>query len=102
MCLIRHKKASFVFQGLGYSAYFQRQATNSCLLLKQEMLPQSAIKEFQALYKKLYGIAIDDDEALRRAENLVGLYVAVYAQSTRLTSSAGAVPSVIENYGSNE
>lgn len=42
------------------------------------MLPKEAINEFKKLYKKIYGIDLNDAEAERRANNLVGFYAAVY------------------------
>jgi hypothetical protein len=42
------------------------------------MLPREAIIEFKAVYLKVYGVQIDDAEAERRANNLVGFYAAVY------------------------
>ena len=42
------------------------------------MLPKEAIEEFKKLYKKHFGEEISDEEASRRANNLVDLYKAVY------------------------
>ena len=42
------------------------------------MLPKEAIEEFKVLYKKHYGQDISDEEASRRANNLVNLYKLVY------------------------
>ena len=42
------------------------------------MLPKEAIQEFKKLYAKNYGIELSDEEATRRASNLVALYGAVY------------------------
>ena len=42
------------------------------------MLPQEAIEEFKKLYLARFGVALSDEEAVRRANNLVGLYKAVY------------------------
>ncbi len=42
------------------------------------MLPKEAIKEFQNLYKARFGVELDDNEASRRANNLVNLYKFVY------------------------
>ena len=42
------------------------------------MLPESAIIQFKKIWKSLYKIELDDKEARFRAENLVGLYRAVY------------------------
>ena len=44
------------------------------------MLPQEAITEFKELYRKRYGVDLSDEEASFRANNLVGLYKAVYGQ----------------------
>ena len=46
------------------------------------MLPEEAIKEYKLLYKKRFGVDLSDDEARRRAENLVKLYKAVYGGSS--------------------
>jgi len=48
------------------------------------MLPKIAIEEFKKLYLKNYGIQLSDEEAIRRAENFVGLYGAVYGDDPRL------------------
>jgi len=45
------------------------------------MLPKEAIKEFKRLYVKNYGTELSDEEATRRANNLVALYTAVYGNS---------------------
>ena len=45
------------------------------------MLPPEAIKEFKELYKKRFGVDLIDQEASFRANNLVGLYEAVYGES---------------------
>jgi hypothetical protein len=44
------------------------------------MLPKEAIEEFKVLYKKYYGVEIADEEATRRANNLLALYNAVLGQ----------------------
>lgn len=44
------------------------------------MLPLDAITEYKAIYKKLYGVVLSDEEATLRANNLVNLYKAVYEQ----------------------
>ena len=41
------------------------------------MLPKQAIEEFKRLYKKRYGKELDDEEAKRRANNLIDFYRAV-------------------------
>jgi hypothetical protein len=46
------------------------------------MLPKEAIKEFKRLYAKNYGINLSDEEATRRANNLVALYSAVYGNNS--------------------
>lgn len=51
------------------------------------MLPPESIKEFQAIYKKVYGIEIDDKEALKRAGNLFRLYNAVYGSPDKKIKS---------------
>jgi hypothetical protein len=42
------------------------------------MLPKEAIQEFKELYKKRYGVELSDQEASRRANNLVNLYKVTY------------------------
>jgi len=52
------------------------------------MLPKEAIEEFKKLYTKNYGIELSDEEATRRANNLVALYAAVYGNTSgRLESN---------------
>ena len=46
------------------------------------MLPKEAIQEFKKLYAKNYGIELSDEEATRRANNLVALYGAVYGNDS--------------------
>jgi hypothetical protein len=41
-------------------------------------LPKEAIEQFKKIYKKLYKTELSDKEASYRANNLVGLYRAVY------------------------
>lgn len=48
------------------------------------MLPKEAIKEFQKLYFKNYQIELSDEEATRRANNLVALYDTVYGENSGL------------------
>jgi len=43
------------------------------------MLPKKAIEEFKRIYKKNYGVELSDEDATRRANNLVNLYKAVYS-----------------------
>ncbi len=45
------------------------------------MLPKEAIQEFKKIYAKIYGIELTDEEASRRANNLVALYMAVYGNA---------------------
>jgi hypothetical protein len=47
------------------------------------MLPREAIIEFKKIYLKVYGVELDDAEAERRANNLVGFYAAVYDGNER-------------------
>lgn len=44
------------------------------------MLPKEAIQEFKKLYVVRFGIELTDEEASRRANNLVSLYKFVYAE----------------------
>jgi len=46
------------------------------------MLPKEAIKEYKILYKKRFGVDLNDVEASFRANNLVNLYKAVLGQKT--------------------
>ncbi|MCX6719904.1 MAG: hypothetical protein NTV36_02245 [Candidatus Staskawiczbacteria bacterium] len=48
------------------------------------MLPKEAIEEFKKLYAKNFGVELSDEEASRRANNLVALYEAVYGDDPRL------------------
>ena len=43
------------------------------------MLPQEAIKEFKQLYKRHFGVDLNDAEASFRAHNLINLYGLVYS-----------------------
>lgn len=45
------------------------------------MLPKEAIEEYKKLYAKNYGVKLSDKEAIRRANNLVALYTAVYGNT---------------------
>ena len=58
------------------------------------MLPKEAIKEFKKLYFKNYQIELSDEEATRRANNLVALYGAVYGNDSALIKN--------DNYNKNE
>ncbi len=42
------------------------------------MLPKEAINEYKKLFKTRYGVELSGVEAIRRANNLVNLYKAVY------------------------
>jgi hypothetical protein len=42
------------------------------------MLPKEAIQEFKRIYAKIYKVDLTDEEAARRANNLIALYKAVY------------------------
>ncbi|MEK7663879.1 MAG: hypothetical protein AAB340_00290 [Patescibacteria group bacterium] len=46
------------------------------------MLPKKAIEEFKRIYKKNYGIELTNEEAIKRANNLVALYEAVYGNDS--------------------
>ena len=48
------------------------------------MLPKEAIKEFKKLYAKHYGAELSDEEASRRANNLVALFAAVYGDNSNM------------------
>lgn len=50
------------------------------------MLPRDAIIEFKKIYANVYGVLIDDVEAERRANNLVGFYSEVYGGNPRVTA----------------
>ena len=41
------------------------------------MLPKEAIKEFQRIYRQEYGVDLSEEEAERRANNLMVFYRAV-------------------------
>jgi len=47
-------------------------------------LPKEAIKEFKKLYAKHYGVELSDEEAIRRANNLVALFAAVYGDNSQM------------------
>lgn len=50
------------------------------------MLSKQAIEEYKILYKKQYGIILDDTEASFRANNLINLYKFVLeSESSKLT-----------------
>ena len=42
------------------------------------LLPKKAIEEFKELYRKQFGIEINDVEASKKANQIIGLYKAVY------------------------
>jgi hypothetical protein len=46
------------------------------------MLPKIAIEEFKQLYFKNFKIQLSDEEATRRANNLVNLFAAVYGDNS--------------------
>jgi len=50
--------------------------------MRNFMLPKAAIKEFKRIYAKNYGIELSDEEATRRANNLVALYATVYGDNS--------------------
>ena len=50
------------------------------------MLPREAIIEFKKIYANVYGVQIDDVEAERRANNLVGFYSEVYGGNPRVAA----------------
>lgn len=45
------------------------------------MLPKDAIEEFKKLYRKRFGVDLSNEEAARRANNLVNLYRFVYDEA---------------------
>ncbi len=45
------------------------------------MLPKEAVEEFKEIYKKEFGVELPNEEADRRANNLVALYEAVYGDN---------------------
>ena len=44
------------------------------------MLPKEALKEFKKIYKKHYGVDLNDEEASYRANNYFNLHKAVYSE----------------------
>ena len=46
------------------------------------MLPKEAIKEYKEIYKRLYAVDLSDEEAGRRANNLIALYATVYGDNS--------------------
>jgi len=52
------------------------------------MLPKEAIEEFKRLYKEHFKVDLSDEEASRRANNLVNLYGAVYGDSLGTTAKS--------------
>ena len=42
--------------------------------MRNFMLPKEGIEEYKKLYAKNYGVELSDEEATRRANNLVVLY----------------------------
>jgi len=55
------------------------------------MLPQEAIKEYKEIYRKRYGVALGDEEASLRANNLIKLYKAVYGKRSISDSNENLV-----------
>ncbi|OGM99743.1 MAG: hypothetical protein A3B91_02410 [Candidatus Yanofskybacteria bacterium RIFCSPHIGHO2_02_FULL_41_29] len=60
------------------------------------MLPKEATEEFKVLYKKHYGQDISDEEASRRANNLVNLYKVVYSPAEPSEEQARKVSEAYE------
>ena len=58
------------------------------------MLPKEAINEFKKIYQRIYGMKLTDEEALKRANNLVSLYKAVYGNASfgRVENDKGKEP----------
>lgn len=48
-------------------------------------LPQEAVEEFKRLYKAKFNKELSDIEAIKRANNLFGLYQAVYGTKDKKT-----------------
>lgn len=46
-------------------------------------LPEEAINEFKRLYKAKFNKELSNEEAIKRANNLFGLYQAVYGTKNR-------------------
>lgn len=57
------------------------------------MLPKEAIQEFKKLYQARFGVELGDEEAIRRANNLVNLYKFVYSEP-----SPGPIPEDAQQY----
>ena len=47
-------------------------------------LPKEAIEEFKKLYAKHYCVELSDEEARKRASNLVDLFTAVYGDNSNM------------------
>ena len=47
-------------------------------------LPKKAVEEFKKPYAKHYGVELPDEEAKRRASNLVDLFAAVYGDNSQM------------------
>lgn len=45
------------------------------------ILPKEAVEEFKRIYKKKFNVDLSDEEAVRRANNLLNLYRAVYGST---------------------
>lgn len=50
-------------------------------------LPQEAVDEFKKLYKAKFSKDLSDEEAIKRANNLFGLYQAVYGFSSNKSNT---------------
>ena len=49
--------------------------------MRNFMLPEKAIEQFKKLYVKNYGIELTNEDASRKANNLVELYKAIYGNA---------------------
>jgi hypothetical protein len=49
------------------------------------MLPDEAVKEFKEIYKEEFGHELSNEKVKRKAENLIGLFKAVYDSSKRVS-----------------
>ncbi len=45
------------------------------------MLPEEAIKEFQEIHKKEFGVELSQEDAREKAENLIELFRVVYGST---------------------
>ena len=55
------------------------------------MLPPEAVEEFKGLYKKRFGEDLSNEDASRRANNLVNLYKLVYTPLPQTEESKARV-----------